>query len=177
MNINIRGDKIKITNAIEDYIFNKTEKLNRFFENNDNMDAYVKVHAKNNNQKVEVTIPTKNFTIRAEEESDNLYTAIDLVIDKLERQITKNKSKLLKKYKGKPSFELNLDFESEEEPTKDVKIIKRKTLESKPMDEEEALLQMELVDHDFFVFKNIDEECVSVLYKRKDGKTGIINIK
>ena len=68
-------------------------------------------------------------------------------------------------------------FEEEEEKEEDSKIIKRKNIESKPMSEEEAILQMELLGHDFFVFKNVDEECTSVLYKRKDGQYGIINAK
>ncbi len=176
MKLNIRGDKIKITKAIDDYICDKICKLDRYFEKQDEINAFVKVSVKNNRQSIEVTIPTKNFTIRAEEDDNDLYTAIDLVVDKLDRQIKKNKSKLLNRYKDVESFEMKLDFEHDEEETVD-KIVKRKTLESKPMDEEEAMLQMELVDHDFFVFKNIDEECVSVLYKRKDGKLGIINIK
>ena len=72
---------------------------------------------------------------------------------------------------------LNLNFEIENEEENDSKIVKRKTVEMKPMDEEEAILQTELLDHDFFVFKNVNEECVSVLYKRKDGKYGILNVK
>lgn len=73
---------------------------------------------------------------------------------------------------------MSFDFEVPEDEEEEVpKIIKRKEMEMKPMDEEEAMLQIELLNHDFFVFKNIDEDCVSVLYKRKDGKFGIINVK
>ncbi len=93
---------------------------------------------------------------------------MDLVVDKLEGQIRKNKNRLGKKYRDVPKFEMSFDFEVPEEEEEEVpKIIKRKEMEMKPMDEEEALLQIDLLNHDFFVFKNIDEDCVSVLYKRK----------
>lgn len=99
-----------------------------------------------------------------------------MIIDKLERMIRKNKTRLNNHYKNVPSFEMNLEYEEtlNEEPDK---IIKRKNLDTKPMDEDEAIMQMELLNHDFFTFKNINEECVSVLYKRKDGSLGIINVK
>ena len=89
--------------------------------------------------------------------------------------IRKNKTRLNKHYKNVPSFEMNLDYE--DEITNDEKIVKRKNLDIKPMDEDEAIMQMELLNHDFFAFKNINEECVSVLYKRKDGLYGILNVK
>ena len=102
---------------------------------------------------------------------------MDLVVDVLERQIRKNKTRLNNRFKDTPTaiFNLNYEVEASEEDTN--KIIKRKDIEMKPMDEDEALLQLNLLDHDFFVFKNIDEECVSVIYKRKDDNFGIINVK
>ena len=108
-----------------------------------------------------------------------MYAAIDLVIDKLERQIRKNKTKLNDRYKKESFMDFNFDFieEFENEEVEEDIIVKRKVIDIKPMDEEEAILQMELLNHDFFMFKNIDEECISVLYKRKDGKFGILNSK
>ena len=111
-------------------------------------------------------MPASKFTLRAEERHPDLYAATDLVVDKLEGQIRKNKNRLGKKYRDVPKFEMSFDFEVPEDEEEEVpKIIKRKEMEMKPMDEEEAMLQIELLNHDFFVFKNIDEDCVSVLYK------------
>lgn len=177
MEINIRGDKITITEAMKEQIKSKFGRLEKYFDTPDTMNVYVNIKINNTSQVIEVTIPASKFTIRAEESHPDLYAAIDLVVDKLERQIRKNKTRLKNKYKNVESFDLNLDFENEEEEENQNKIIKRKNIEMKPMDEEEAILQIELLGHDFFVFKNTDEECVSVLYKRKDEKYGIINVK
>jgi len=176
MQLNIRGEKIVVTSAIKDYVEEKMSKMDRYFESPSEIKCSVLIKVKNNEQKIEVTVPTSKFTLRAEESHTDLYAAVDLVIDKLERQIRKNKTRLNNKYKNTPAFEMNFTFESDEEEELS-KIVKRKNVEMKPMDEEEACLQMELINHDFFVFKNIEEECVSVIYKRKDNSIGIINVK
>lgn len=175
MNFNIRGDKIEVTKSIKDYIEEKLGRLDKYFENPSEVDCKVVVRSKNNLQGIEVTIPMKNLILRVEVAEKDLYAAIDLSVDKLEGQIRKNKTRIKNRYSSKENYNFLLDFESEEE--EDIPIVKRKNVESKPMDEEEAILEMELLNHDFFVFKNIDEECISVLYKRKDNKYGIINIK
>ena len=177
MKVNIRGDKMVVTKAIKDTIEKKLERLDRYFEKDNDITAFVVVKAKNLEQSIEVTVPTSKFTLRAEEIHEDLYAAIDIIIDKLERQIRKNKTKLNNKYKNVEQIEVVLDFDVEKDEEEESKIIKRKNLETKPMDEEEAILQSNLLGHDFFVFKNVDEECVSVLYKRKDGNYGIINVK
>ena len=174
MEVNIRGDKLVVTKAIKDYITDKLSKLDKYFEEAAKIKASVIIRVKNDEEIIEVTVPTSKFTLRAEEKHRDLYAAIDLVVDKLERQIRKNKTKLNNKYKNILQFDLNTDTEVEEDLAK---IIKRKNISTKPMDEEEAILQMELLNHDFFVFKNVDEECVSVIYKRKDNDYGIINVK
>ena len=177
MEFNIRGDKVTVTKAIKDYVNEKISKLNKYFDNDKNIKATIIIRVKNGEQIIEVTVPTNKFTSRAEEKHVDLYAAIDLVVDKLERQIRKNKTKLNNKYKNIMQLDINTDFEVEDDEEDDVKVVKRKNVDSKPMDEEEAVLQMELLNHDFFVFKNVDEECVSVMYKRKDGNYGIINVK
>lgn len=177
MEINIRGDKVSITDAMKEQIVSKFSRLEKYFDTPDTMKVFVNIKINNTSQIIEVTIPASKFTIRAEESHPDLYAAIDLVVDKLERQIRKNKTRLKNKYKNTESFDLNLNFEVEETEENQNKIVKRKNIEMKPMDEEEAILQIELLGHDFFVFKNIEEECVSVLYKRKDEKYGIINVK
>lgn len=173
MNINIRGDKIEITDSIKQYVKEKLARLNRYFDDVSKIDAHVLVRVRNNEQIIEVTIPTGKYTLRAEEKDADLYAAIDSVIDVLERQIRKNKTKLSKHTVVEFAYASIDDSEEEVESA----IVKRKNIDSKPMSEEEAILQMELLGHDFFVFKNVDEECISVLYKRKDGNFGIINSK
>ena len=178
MKLNIRGDKLVVTDSIKAYIEEKVNKLDKYFDNDD-IEAKIVIKVANNREIIEVTIPTNKYTLRAEERNEDLYAAIDLVIDKLERQIRKNKTKLNDRYKKESFMDFNFDFieEFENDKEEDELIVKRKTIDIKPMDEEEAILQMELLKHDFFVFKNLDEECTSVLYKRKDGKFGIINSK
>ena len=184
----IRSNKVEVTDSIKDYINKKLAKLDRYFENADELEATVNIRLKGQDELIEITVPTKKFTIRAEEASkevkaaadlvvDDLYAAIDLVSDKLERQIRKNKTRLNNKYKNVEVPDFVFDYEIDETKENKEKIVKRKDIESKPMDEEEAILQMELINHDFFGFKNVEEDCVSIVYKRKDGHYGIINLK
>jgi putative sigma-54 modulation protein len=176
MKINIRGEKVTVTNAMKEQIENKFIKLEKYFENPDAIVAHINIKINNASQIVEATIPTSKFTVRAEESHEDFYHAIDLVVDRIEKQIRKNKTKIKNKYKNVENIDFSFDNteELEEEPKK---IVKVKNIEMKPMDEEEAMIQAELLGHDFFVFKNIEEECVSVLYKRKDNLYGIINVK
>ena len=174
MKFNIRGDKLEVTNAINDYVESKIGKLDKYFKDEE-IEANIVVKVRGNKQIIEVTVITDNFILRSEEEHDDLYAAIDLVIDKLERQLRKNKTKLKKQNINNKYKEFNFDYEViEDEEEKDNKIVKRKTIDTKPMDEEEAILEMELLGHNFFVFKDMDSDSVKVLYKRKDGNYGII---
>lgn len=178
MKMTIRGNKVEITEAMKTHIESKLSKLDKYFENPEEIKVNVLVRIKDLQQIVEVTTLTTKFTLRAEEAHEDFYAAVDLVVDKLERQIRKNKTRLNDKYKNVEYADFNFNFELDKnEEEIDTKIIKRKNISMKPMDEEEAILQLELLNHDFFVFKNIDEECVSVIYKRKDSNYGIINVK
>jgi putative sigma-54 modulation protein len=176
LKISVHGDHVKITESIKEYIDDKLSKLAKYFEDSDDVDVIVRVRVRGVEQIIEVTVPTKLFTLRAEESNEDLYSAIDLVQKKLETQIKKNKSKLASRYKDKKGF---IIMDEEEAPLveEESQIVRRKEVEFKPMDEEEAILQMELSNHDFFVFKNSKEKCTSVVYKRKDGKYGIINAR
>ena len=174
MKFNIRGDKLKVTSAINDYVESKIGKLDKYFKDEE-IEANIVVKVRGNRQIIEVTVITDNFILRSEEEHDDLYAAIDLVIDKLERQLRKNKTKMKKQNINNKYKEFNFDYELEvEEEEEDNKIVKRKTIDTKPMDEEEAILEMELLGHNFFVYKDMDTNSVNVLYKRKDGNYGII---
>lgn len=177
MQIKVRGEKIKITPAIDTYITEKIGKLDKYFENPETINANILVRIRNVEQIVEVTIPIKNAVLRAEERSKDLYEAVDLVVDKLERQIRKNKTKIQKKKNKVIMPEFNLDYEIEKKEEDKGKIVKEKIIEAKPMSREEAILQMELVDHDFYVFKDDETLDMTVVYKRKDGNYGIIETK
>src|SRR5574344_1879891 len=164
MRIDIRGAKVKITEAIKNQIEEKLGHLDQYFTNPEEIKAYVVVRVRNNEQIIEVTIPTPKFTLRSETSDEDLYAAIDLTIDKLERKIRKNKTKMRKRFKDIMQFEMAADKSVPEDKSK---IMKRKEIELRPMDEEEAMLQMELIDHDFYVFKNRETDTVYVLNKRK----------
>ena len=178
MKYNIRGDKLEVTDAINNYVESKLDRLNKYFKEDDIL-ANVLLRVRGNSQIIEVTIPTDKFILRSEEEDKDLYAAIDLVTDKLERQIRKNKTRLNKQNIDNKYKDFNFDYEvsNDEESTENDVIVKRKNIEMKPMDEEEAILEMNLLGHEFFVYKDVHTNNVCVLYKRKDGKFGIINVK
>ena len=175
MKYNIRGDKMIITDAIKDYAETKLGKLEKYFKDDD-ITANVLAKVRGKSQIVEVTIPTSKFILRSEEENEDLYAAIDLVSDKLERQIRKNKTRLNRNIEDSVK-EFNFDFDIKDEEESKEKIVKRKNIEMKPMDEEEAILEMELLGHSFFVYKDMDTDKICVLYKRKDGDYGLIETK
>ncbi len=175
MEIIIRGDKLKITKAMNEYIEEKLEKLEKYLEHSDTVRANVIVKVRNHEQKVEITIPLKSFILRSEETQEDFYAAVDKTIDKLERQIRKNKTKIMAK-QSKTYFDFNfsnVDLDDEKEE-KERKIVKRKTVEVKPMSAEEAILQMELIGHQFYLYKDCDTDQYSVVYIRKDGDYGVM---
>ena len=164
-----------ITPTIKSYIEQKIGRLDKYLEKPDEVTANVVTRIRGKDQIVEVTIPIKKIILRGEEAHNDLYAAIDLVSDKIERQIRKNKTKIKKSGQKDVMGSFDLSFEDIEEETKE--IVKRKEIEMKPMSEEEAILQMELVDHDFYVFKDTETDRVCVIYKRKDNNYGIIETK
>ena len=171
MKYNIRGNKIDVTAAIDDYIRTKLSKIEKYLDDNDEVEAKAIISTKGKDQKVEVTIWSGKYNVRAEEANEDLYAAIDLVVDKLERQFKKYKSKISSKRVSREDYvpEIEEYFEDEEQT-----IVRRKEVFLKPIDEEEAITQMELLGHTFFVFKNVDTDKINVVYKRKDGDYGII---
>ena len=175
MKYNIRADKLEVTDAINNYVESKLDRLNKYFKDSDIL-ANVLLKVRGNSQIIEVTIPTDKFILRSEEEDKDLYAAIDLVTDKLERQIRKNKTRLNKQNYDNKYKDLNFDYEmtNEDETSENEVIVKRKNIEMKPMDEEEAILEMNLLGHEFFVYKDMHTNNICVLYKRKDGNYGLI---
>lgn len=175
MKFNIRGKKLEVTPSLKAYIEDKLGRLNKYFENPSNIEANVLIKVSGINQVVEVTINTHGLILRGEETNKDLYASIDFVTDKIERQIRKNKTKIHRKV----SKESIKDFKViESDVTEDKKeIVKRKIVDMKPMNEEEASLQMDLLDHDFFVYKDADTGNINIIYKRKDGNYGVLETK
>lgn len=181
----IRGENIEVTDAIRSHIEEKVSKMERYFTKAPDTHAHVNIKTYSNKQaKVEITIPMKNLTLRAEEQHDDLYAAVDLIIDKLERQIRKHKTKINRKFKernpeqeffAKLEMDANHEFREEEQEEEDsMNIVRSKKFQLKPMDSEEAVLQMNMLGHDFFVFNDRETEGTSIVYKRNDGKYGLI---
>ena len=172
MDLIIRGDKIKVTDAMKEYLKEKISKLDKYIDNSETVHANIVVKVKNKDQIVEITIPLKSFILRSEETQDDFYKSVDKAVDKLERQIRKNKTRLMSKQTIKNNYEFKLD-EIEDEGTNE-KIEKRKSIDIKPMDEEEAILQMELLNHKFYMYKDSETNKCAVVYKREKGGYGIL---
>ena len=173
MKITLRGKNIEITEAIEEKVSEKLSKLDKYFIVSENVEAKVLVRTYPYGQKIEVTIPTEYVLLRAEVVDQDLYNAIDLVIDKLEGQIRKYKTRLNRKSKdNKLAFNL-ASIEPLEEEEEDV-LVKTKSITPKPMDMEEAIMQMELIGHSFFVYRDTETDAISIVYRRNDGDYGLI---
>ena len=173
MKISVRGKNIEITEAIEEKVGEKLSKLDKYFIVSENVEAKVLVRTYPYGQKIEVTIPTEYVLLRAEVVDQDLYNAIDLVIDKLEGQIRKYKTRLNRKSKdNKLAFNL-ASIEPLDDEEEDV-LVKTKTITPKPMDMEEAIMQMELIGHSFFVYRDTETDAISIVYRRNDGDYGLI---
>jgi putative sigma-54 modulation protein len=173
LRFDIRGKNIEVTEALKDYVEKRLSKLERFIE--DVRVAQVTLSVEGESHKVEVTIPHNGIILRGEEETEDMYSSIDLVVDKLEKQIDKYKTKLYRRYRG-IGFRKSLvrELETSGEAVEQFKIVRTKKFALKPMDVEEAVMQMNLLGHSFFVFFNSGTEEVNVVYRRHDGNFGLI---
>jgi putative sigma-54 modulation protein len=176
MKYNIHGKKVEVTDSIKNYIEEKVGKLDKYLSSPEDVTAKVVIRIVGREQIVEVTIPIQKVVLRCEERNDDLYAAIDKVSDKLERQIRKNKTRMQRRVNKNEVIGFDLSFEEAKEEDEQT-IVKRKEIDMKPMSEEEAILQMNLIGHDFFVFRNDKTGEIDVLYARKDGGYGIIETK
>lgn len=183
-NFNVRGENIEVTPALRDYVESKVSKIEKYFDEVPEANVHVNLKVYSDRQgKAEVTIPLPNLVLRAEETSPDLYGSIDLVSDKLERQMRKYLTKVNRKFRR--TSQPNGDFQpvatailegDEEVETSDsaLKIVRTKRFDLKPMNAEEAVLQMEMLGHDFFVFLDGETNSTNIVYKRDDGDFGLI---
>ena len=170
MRVTVIGKNINVTPALKEIIEKKISKLDRYF--NPDVEARATLSVQRNRQIFEVTIPFNGVVLRCEEATDDMYKSIDLVENKLERQIRKQRTKLSRRNNSSLKF-ANIEEVAVEDEEKTGEIVKNKKFNIKPMTAED-ILQMELVEHDFFVFKDADTNNINVIYKRKDGNYGIL---
>ena len=172
MKITITGRNIELTDGLKSAVEERINKLDRFFS--PDTPANVTLSVEKERQKVEVTIPMKKHIIRSEQVSGDMYVSIELVEEAIERQLKKYRNKLVdKKQQGGVDFSEEY-LEKDIEDPGEIRIIRSKKFGVKPMFPEDACVQMELLGHNFFVFRNADTDEVNVVYKRKDGAYGMI---
>ena len=171
MRFTISGKNIEVTDGLRSAVTDKLGKLERYFT--PETEIIVTMSVEKERQKIEVTIPVKGNIIRSEQVSNDMYVSIDLVEEIIERQLRKYKNKLIDKKQSAQSFS-DLFISEEAEPEDEIQIVKTKRFAMKPMDPEEACVQMELLGHNFYVFLNAETEEVNVVYKRKGQTYGLI---
>ena len=173
MNYIISGKNIDVTSGLRDAIEQKLGKLERYFT--PETDIIVTLSVEKERQKIEVTIPVKGTIIRSEQVSDDMYVSIDLVEEVIERQLRRYKKKIIDKHQEGPGYFTSDFFDvPDEDEANDIKIVRTKRFGMKPMFPEDACVQMELLGHAFFVFRNAETDEVNVVYKRKNGSYGLI---
>ena len=177
MRYTFKAKNTTVTDALKEKITSKINRIERLFPENTDINVTLSVVKLEN--KIEVTVNLPKRVLRAEVIKDDMYAAIDEVVDKLEKQMVKYRSRLRDKSRRDYSFidelkaiSMNLDSDDSEDA---IKIDRTKKFEIKPMDPEEAVMEMELISHNFFVFRNDSTDEINVVYKRKDGSYGLID--
>lgn len=174
MELTVRGKNLEITDALHTYVEKHTGKLQRYFDKPIKINVLLRIS--NMTRTCEVTTFVDGVILRGVEKSDDMYKSIDLVFDKIERQIHKYKTRLAKRFKEKNV--LNKQFVNEKETAAvdgEFEIVRQKRFSISPMAPEEAILQMNLLGHSFFMFFNSETESMAVVYRRDDGKYGLID--
>ena len=172
MKVTVIAKNMELTDALKEIVQKKISKLEKYFEAN--IEARATLSVQKNRHIIEVTIPFNGVILRGEEATSDMYKSLDLVEDKLERQIRKQKTRLSRRHGGSLRFgEINtIDLKSSEE--EQGQLVRVKKFGVKPMNSEEAILQMDLLGHNFFVYQDADSNKVNVIYKRKDGDYGLL---
>jgi len=171
MAITVRGKNIEITPALKDYVVKRTNKITKYFQTLGEITAVLAVEK--GRHIIELTVPINGMILRGEEATADMYTSIDLVVDKIEKQIEKYKTKISRRLKA-GVFKGELVAATVPSETDELEVVRTKRFAVKPMDTEEAILQMNLINHDFYVFRDATTEEVNVVYRRKDGRYGLI---
>ncbi len=171
MRITITGRNIDLTDGLRSAVEEKLGKLDKYFTSD--TDVFVTLSVEKERQKIEVTIPVKGHIIRSEQVSNDMYVSIDLVEEIIDRQLRKHRTKIANKKHAETGFSPEfLDVQDEE--SEEIQIKRTKRFGMKPMYPEDACVQMDLLGHDFFVFRNAETDEVNVVYKRKGNTFGLI---
>ena len=175
MELTVRGKNLEITDALHSYVEKHTGKIQRYFDKPIKINVLLRIS--NMTKTCEVTVFVDGIILRGVEKSDDMYKSIDLVFDKVERQIHKYKTRLTKRFKERNTLSHQFVMEKESAPAPDTEfeIVKTKHFNISPMSPEEAVLQMNLLGHSFFMFFNSETEAMAVVYRRDDGKYGLID--
>ena len=175
MELTVRGKNLEITDALHSYVEKHTGKIQRYFDKPIKINVLLRIS--NMTKTCEVTVFVEGVILRGVEKSDDMYKSIDVVFDKVERQIHKYKTRLARKFKEKNTLSRQFIQEKETAAAQDAEfeIVKTKHFNINPMSPEEAILQMNLLGHNFFMFFNSDTEAMAVVYRRDDGKYGLID--
>lgn len=171
MKYTISGKNIEVTDGLRGAVYDKLGKLDKYFA--DDVDAQVTFSVEKDRQKIEVTIPMKGHIIRAEQVSDDMYVSIDLVLEVIERQINRYRKKLIDKQQN-AAYLAESFIDDDVEDDEEIQIVRSKRFAVKPMYPEDACIQMDLLGHNFYVFRNAETEEVNVVYKRKGNTYGLI---
>lgn len=180
MNLIIRGENITVTPALQDYAEKRIGKLEKYFSEPLTVSARVNMRVHNKEQVIEVTIPIQGLLLRAEVGQEDMYTSIDMVVSKLERQIKKYKTRLYRKSRQNERQARQVSggtlTQTAEPEIGDAapEVVRRKSFVLKPMTVKEAILQMDMLGHSFFVFNNAESNVINVVYRRRDGRYGLI---
>jgi len=172
MEVKVSGKNLEVTDALRDNVTAKLEKFGKYLK--EDTEAQATLSVQKNRQIIEITIPINGSILRVEESTDDMYTSVDRAIDKLNKQISKHKTKLEKRYKGHDTIRFEYIPDIVDDDKFQPSVVRTKRFAVKPMDTEEAILQMELLGHNFFVYMNADSDDVNVVYRRKDGNYGLI---
>ncbi|MEW6172383.1 MAG: ribosome-associated translation inhibitor RaiA [Bacillota bacterium] len=173
MQITVRGKNIKVTDALRNYVEKRLAKLDRYFNNFG--EAQVTLSVERENHRIEVTIPVNGMILRGEEATHDMYAAVDVVVEKLEKQVERYKKRFNRRARQIANSGVEAPApEIKEEPVEENSVVRVKRFTMKPMNIDEALMQINLLGHSFFVFTNAETEAVNVIYRRKDGNYGLI---
>ncbi len=172
----ITSKNLKTNEKLKDTIENKMSKLDKYFT--DDISVNVMLSSKNKRDKMEATIKMRNVVFRAEYKAEDIYTCIDRVVDKLASQMSRFKDKLIKKHKGQPGIKFgewpDSSSENESEVAGELNIVKKKKFDLEPLSVEDAVMRMELIGHNFFLFINSETNVVNLVYRREDGNYGLL---
>lgn len=176
LRIVVKGKNLRVTDALREYAEKRAAKVAKFFPNEESISVEIVLRIERNQQIAEITVHVRSLVIRAESRTGDMYASIDACIDRVGGQVRRHKTRLQKRFQvASKDARVAVNAESENDVDEDLPaVVRRKRFAIKPMSVDEALMQMDLLGHDFFVFVNAASDQVNVLYRRTDGNVGLL---